>query len=223
MGTYTYSQFKAWLKSPRFGNSDSFDSFYGTWVNAAYNMLCNRSVIEGGGFELPQLNTTSSATTVDGTGYVSVPTDCLAILEVYDATNKARLDWESYPSYISHTDRATSTAEGKPSYWTRSGAYIYLYPTPDAAYTLTISYRKRPAALAGESDVTIIGAEWDDVILELAHFVGRNWAGEQEKAEYSRKLADVMIANIAGVYKKEERARREKLHPETTMTSRDSY
>jgi hypothetical protein len=37
---------------------------------------------------------------------------------------------------------------------------------------LTVYYRKRPAVLSGDSDVTVLGAEWDEPILTLAVIKG---------------------------------------------------
>jgi hypothetical protein len=219
MGSYSFADLKNYLKL-RFGNADSFDSYYGVWVNSAYTQLCTRDIVGKRRIEIPELETITTAATVDGTAYVSVPTDCLVIKEIYDTTNNKHLDWIAWGAYIAKTDRATATAENKPDYWIRSGGRIYLYPTPDAAYTLSISYRKRPAALSGDSDVTILGQEWDDVILEMAHYIGRNWVGEMEKAEFSRKLADEMINNIMDIYNREEKARRESVRPDPSFHSR---
>lgn len=223
---YTYANFKTYLKL-RFGNNDALDEstdYYKVWINAAYRMLSERDAIAGKRkIYFPTLETSTDLTTSDGVAYVSVPSDCLAIREIFDETSNVRLDWISYPDYLYKADRDTAASEDAPTYWTRRGTYVYLYPTPDTTYTLRTYYRKRPTALSATTDTSSLGEEWDDVILELATFIGRNWMGEPEKAEYARKLADEMIVNIVGLYDSEEKARREKTRPETWMTERNSY
>ncbi|MCK9597899.1 MAG: hypothetical protein M0R06_02590 [Sphaerochaeta sp.] len=224
MGSTTFSDMKTRLKL-RFGNSDSWDSYYGTWCNSAYGQLVNRDKItpdDRKRLYFPELITSTSSSTSDGTAYVSTPSDCLVVYEVFDDTSNVRLDWIPFRDYLAKTDRDTTTAEDSPEKWTRSGSYIYVYPTPDSTYSLTIYYRKRPTALSADADVTAIGAEWDDVILELAYSIGRMWAGEIEKSEYSMKLAEKMMSQISGLYDAEEKARREKIRPEASTLDRGS-
>jgi hypothetical protein len=224
MGAYTYSEFKSYLKL-QLGNNDAWDLYLGPWINSAYRLLTTADIVWGVRKRLffPELETSSSATTVDGTGYVAVPSDCLVVREIFDGTNEVRLDWISWPDYIGKTDRADTSAESTPSYWSRSGSSLYLYPTPDAAYSLTIHYKKRVTDLSGASDVTVIGKEWDDVILEMATFFARNRLNEPERAEYAKKNAVEMISGLVTIYGAEERARREAVRPSEVSDVRSTY
>ncbi len=222
MGSYTYSNFRDYLDL-RLGANDAWDSYRGVWVNAAYRQLATRDRIGGKILDIPELETTASATTVDGTAYVAIPTDALVVIGVFDETNDVRLSNMPLSDYRARTDRGVTTSEAKPEKWVRSGSRIYLYPTPDSAYTLTITYRKRPADLSGDSDVTVLGAEWDDVILELSHYIARLWANEPERAEYSRKLAEEMAQNIMGLYAHEEKDRTEKVRPDASWNDKETY
>jgi hypothetical protein len=222
MGAYTYDNFKDYVKV-RFGGNDAWDDYYGIFVNSAYRQLTSRDKILGTRLEIPELETTTSSNTSDGTAYISVPADCLNIIEIYDTTNDIHLEWLAHPEYISKSDRDDTTAEGNSTYWVRSGGYIWLYPTPDGTHALTIHYRKRPADLSGDSDVTVLGEEWDDVILELAVAIGRDWANEPEKALYSRKMAESMAKDIMDVYNREEKARRDGLHPDSAWSNKSTY
>jgi hypothetical protein len=225
MGTYTYAKFKDYLKF-RFGNADSFDAYYGVWVNSAYRQLCSRDMAGKRKLHIPELLTPIySGTTTAGTAYVAQSSvsgnTVMSVWGVFDETNDRSLEWISIPSYYSKTDRDTTAARGKPEKWTRIGENaVYLYPTPDGAYSIRIYYRRLPPAMTLDAGVTIIGGEWDDVILELAHSVGRNWVGEPEKAEVSRKLADEMISNIMDVYLADEKNRTESLRPDPAYHSR---
>jgi hypothetical protein len=220
MGALTFAQYRGRLKS-RFGENDSWDSstdYYGIWVNSAYRYLATleklaetkRHVL------IPDLETSASATTSDGVAYVSEPSDTLIVREVYDATNNKRLDWLSWQEYVGKTDKATAANENKPTYWHRRSGYIYLYPTPDAAYTLTVYYKKVVADLTGTA-VTALGSEWDDVILELAHYYGRMHSNEYDRADVSWKAAKGKIVELVDAYASEEKARRERVQPDPQM------
>lgn len=224
MGTWTYANFKAYLKL-RLGNADSWDQYYGTWVNAAYSHLCSLDVVPGTRRKvvIPDLQTSIPATTVSGISYIAKPSDALFVNEVVDTTNKRRLDWIPLAQYAEKTDTATPASYGPPSYWTRRGNNIHLYPTPGGAYAMTIDYRMLPAALSADASTTVLSPEWDGVVLELAVWAARNWIGEPEKADVARKLATEMISGIISLYDNEERARREKLRPGPASFDRGGY
>ena len=220
MGSYTFTSFKTYLKL-RCGGNDAFDNYYGVFVNGAYRFLTTSDTIWGIKRRLyfPELEASDTTqSTVDGTAYISVPTDCLVVREIYDRTNNRRLDWIPWTEYIKKTDKSDTSSENEPLKWIRSGGYLFLYPTPDAVYAMTVYYKKRPADLSGASDVTVIGKEWDDIILEVATFMARNWMNEPERAEIAKKTAAEMIGGLMTVYGAEERARRETVRP-----SEDSY
>ena len=165
-------------------NSTSYD-LYGIWVNSAYRQLCTQDKILGLDKKLhfPQLFTSTTKTTTDGTAYVTAPTDCLYVTDVFDETNKRNLEWIPYSVYVDHTDRATAASEGDPTKWTRRGTNLYLYPTPGTTGdTLTVYYKKLVADLSG-TQTTDIGAEWDDVILELATYKMFVWTHEDVRQD----------------------------------------
>jgi len=141
------------------GQRDDLSAYVDDWINAAYLTLTTQSRFWGlkRDFYFPELETSSSANTVDGTNYVAIPTDALVIRSVFDTTSTTKLRNMAQSKFLEYTDRADTTAESNPTEWIRQGAYIYLHPTPDAVYALTIHYRKRPALLTG-SAVTVIGA-----------------------------------------------------------------
>ncbi len=188
-------------------NTDTYN-LYGIWINSAYRQLCTQDKILGLQKKLhfPQLNTSATATTTDGTAYVSVPSDCLSLIEVYDTTNNRNLDWIPNSVYLDYTDRTTATAEGDPTEWTKYGSYIYLHPTPGTTGdTLTIYYKKLVADMSG-TQTTAIGAEWDDVILELATYKMYVWTHEDSaKIKLAHDTFLEMALGLADVYNSEEK------------------
>jgi hypothetical protein len=216
-GNYGLDDFVS-LLTGRFGNNDHWVNDYSKWVNQAYRYLCTLDTVPElkKKIWIPELETDTTAATVAGQEYVTSPTGMLVPREIFDSTNSQRLDWFSWQDFIGRTDRATSAARSKPTKWHWRGGKIYLNPTPDAVYTLTVYYKKNVTELTG-TDVTIIGAEWDDVILELAHYFGRMYSNEYDRAEKSMNAAVRMIAGVMDTYKSVEKARREVLAPHQNL------
>jgi hypothetical protein len=214
MGTLTFGLMKEYVEF-QFGNNTEFESvgdnatnYYGLWINRAYNHITTRDRFFGirRDFYFPQLETSSTADTVDGTAYISVPSDCLIIREVYDTDNKRKLVNIPHKEYVGYTDRSDTTAEGKPTSWVRQGTYIYLHPTPDDAYTMRIYYRKIPSSLSSDAAVTEIGDEWDDIVVQLAVYYGRSWTGDYEGAKMAKEDVNDRIASLISIYGKEKQA-----------------
>lgn len=218
MGTYSYTQFQAYLKT-RLGNRDDVESptnYLGIWTNAAYLDLTTKNRFWGlkRNFSFPQLITTAAKTTTDGVAYVTAPADALIIYYVRDTTSDARLRRIAFEEYTNKSGTADTDAEGAPTLWTRFGGNLYIYPTPDAAYVLSVFYRKIPAVLSGASDTTAIDASWDDIILDLATIKGYTWLQQYDKAEMVRKQLLADLADKMGIYDKEDNSRRDIMTPD---------
>jgi hypothetical protein len=213
MGTYGFDDFKLYLKT-RCGSRDDVESIsgqnlYGIWVNEAYLELTTRKQF----FEVkmnlrfPELETVDSTTgvaTTDGTPYVAMPTGAVNIIDVYDYDNEQHLEWITVREYFKKTDRYDTSAEGKPTKWTRFGSYIYLHPTPDAStYNMVRAYRKIPDELTGSS-ATAIGSEWDPLILELATYKAYTWLRMFEESKFVKDNIKDMLAGLIGIYDPEE-------------------
>jgi len=195
----------------QFGNNSDLDSgtnYYGIWVNLAYKRLTTKNRFWGlkQDFYFPELETfDATQSTTAGTAYVNVPSSALIVRGVWNSTSDMVLDQIIWREYIDHTGRATTAARNKPTEWTRQGGYLYLYPTPDDTYALTIYYRKRVTSLTG-TGVTLLGAEWDEPILMLARIIGLQWMNEHEKAAQLKKDWTEMVGELIGIYSEESRA-----------------
>ncbi len=211
MGDVDFATLKAQLKyrmgmdtGPESVGSEA-TNYYGVWVNQAYHQICSSHTLLGSAlvFRIPELETSSSATTTDGTAYVDVPSDCLTIRTVFDETNDRQLKNIPYRTYLEYTDRADTSSEGDPTEWARMGSRVYLHPTPGTTGdALTIHYKKYPATLTGEN-VTVIGAEWDEPIVTLAAYKGFTWQGAFDKAKAAKEEFLEMAAGIIKAYTEE--------------------
>ena len=228
MGDLGFDALKEYLKL-RAGNradleaaGDSSLNYYGIWINSAYRQLCTNNKVLGLQKRLyfPQLFTSTTKTTTDGTAYVAAPTDVLYITEVFDTTNSRKLNNISWKDYISRTDRTDTSAEGDPTEWARYGNYIYLHQTPGTTGdTLTIYYKKLVTSLTGTA-TTDIGAEWDDTIIELAAYHMFRWLHEHQEAEKCRVSFLEMAAGLAEIYFLEEKDRDAHLGPSAAYMTR---
>ena len=196
---------------------------YVKWVNAAYIQLVTNSQFFGekASLKFPELEVVdTSISTVDGTSYITVPTDLLITRHLWNATSDESLDWIPWRDYLNKTGRETASSEGKPQKWTRtaggasSGSRFHLSPRPDAAYNIYIYYRKRPAVLA-TTNTTLIGAEWDEPILYFATYKALIAINHFDKAQVYKEEFLNMIRGLEGVYDPEEKARDAQAYPDT--------
>jgi len=216
MGTLTFGEMKTYV-ALQFGNNDAWSTpvdYYGVWVNRAYIRLTTQDTLFGlpGKLFFPKLEISATAVTVDGTATIAQPTRTLLIRDVYDRTNNRRLTNITPRTYIDYTDRADTSKEGQPTEWMRQNNLIYLYPTPDAVYTMNIWYRQIPAVLSSDSSTTVIGSEWDTSIVSFAAYIGKMWTMDYEKAEFIKEDLKDQVAGILTLYGEEAKARDEFLH-----------
>lgn len=162
----------------------------------------------------PELNVTANKTTVAQQAWVTVPTDMLITYTIHDTTNDRKLKGIGWREYMRRTGRADSDSADDPTHWVRYGGNYYLYPTPDAAYVLDVSYRKRPTALSAATDVTAIGAEWDEAILKLAVIQTLMRFKDYEPALVEKKEWLDMMASKIGIYTQELGDRGDYLKPD---------
>lgn len=230
MGSLNFSEFKAELKLQIY-QRDDLDSvsgvdYIGEWVNRAYIDFTTRDrfweLRFPADFYFPELEVIdASKSTSDGVAYVDTPAKTLLVRWVWDSTNDYKLTrFESWIKYIEKTGRATAASEGKPTKYIRVAGggtdRIYLYPTPDTAYSLEIGRRKIPAELTG-TDVTAINEIWDEPILKLAVIQTLMRLKEYEKARIEKAEWIDMVRSKVDVYSQEYRdAKKAKIIPDIT-------
>ena len=213
MGTYTYPEFQNKLRF-EIGMRDDVDTDYtnvslGGWVNAAYIDLTSREDLY-----FPELEATTTDSTADGTDYIDTPSDVLIIRTIWDSSSDVKLSAISLNDYVGTTGRADSTQRGAPADWIRHGSKIYLVPTPDAVYGITIYYRKRVTPLSG-SGTTSVGAEWDEVILKTAVVQSLRRLKRYEEAVIEQKFLDERIRDLKRLYFQEHLDREDVRYPDS--------
>lgn len=216
MGDLSFSEMKS-LVTMHVGNRDEWSDvdgadFFGIWVNQAYKEVCATDFKK----KIPQLETSATSSTSAGVAYISSPARCLAIRTVLNSTSSSTLEWTPLEEYLDKTDRATTSSRGVPSKWTRSGERLYLYPTPDSTYSITVYYKQYPVALSGDGDYTAIDSVWDEPIVVLATYKAFAHMNESENAKIVLAEYQRLAGNILSVYDSDQNSRTESIRPDPT-------
>jgi hypothetical protein len=169
-----------------------------TMSDAQILRLINQSYLElAAALRHAELDESTTVTLVDGTAeYDLEESDILHIENVTHTTEGVRLQEISTYQYDVYTQ--SEDAEGTPAYyflsgWNATTSYpqITFFPTPDAAGTVTIRYRKKPTELVTTPSATsaIINEIWDDSIVYRA--ISRAWMllGDSSRAAEFRQMA----------------------------------
>jgi len=227
MGAKTLSEFRTDLTTYALTNRDDLTTAQLTaFVNNAYIDFTTRNQFWGlkvpQSFDFPELKTTDTTrSTVANAAYITAPADALTISHIWDSTNDKKLSNISLGEYVKKTGRATTASYGDPTKWVRYGTRIYFYPTPDATNALTIYYRKRPAEMSADADVTAIDAMWDEPIQLLCGIKAMMRFKMYELAEEERKEWLEMMSGKFGFYAKEERDRKTFFEPDPAYADWD--
>ena len=228
MGDWGFDDFKTYLKfqlgqrTDLSAATDDSSNLYGIWVNLAYRELTTTVKLLGKeyNFFFPETEANSTATTTDGTNYISTPTDCLYVEDIFDETNIRWLEPIPHRQFVQYTDRADTSAEGDPVEWVRRGSYIYLHPTPGTTDdTLRIYYKDRVDNLV-TTGATVIGAEWDEIILQLALLKALRWTNDYEALSTESNSLGALLDAQSTLYHREELGREPMVRPSVLWIQR---
>jgi len=227
MGAKTLAEFRSDLVTfPLSNREDLTTAQKSAFINHAYIDFTTRNQFWGlkvpAEFEFPELKTVDpSRATVANSPYISAPSDCLYLYTIWDSTNDRNLHWYSWGEYVQKRGRGTAASYNKPKKWTRFGNRIYFYPTPDDVYALTLYYRKRPAEMSADADVTAIDSMWDEPIQILSGIQAMMRFKQYEHADAEKKDWLEMMAGKFGLYAREQRDRRTFLEPDINYATWD--
>jgi hypothetical protein len=168
------------------------------WVNRALTDLASA-------YSFTELETSTTLTTSSGTAeYETTATDILEIISMVDTTNNVQLYPWNRSQYDQATQGSTSNTTGTPTFWFESGTgsndrfqYTF-FPTPAGSYTITVTYRKKPAELVLTPSATssTLREPWDHVLVLLAVESGWRALGDDDKA-YKAKLSANDASSLA--------------------------
>jgi hypothetical protein len=159
------------------------DAILTTLINASLRQI---SIAE----DWPWLQVTTTANTVAGTETISLAANCRKVVQMQYEHRDLR--------YVQFRDRHMYYAlTGYPSVFSESAGSYYIWPTPDAVYTIQYSYyRTTETALSADGDTPLL-PDWaiDLLISKVCSLVARrNRDKDLENvfyAEYRQVLADI--------------------------------
>jgi hypothetical protein len=123
------------------------------WINEGQQQIARQ-------LELFDLFTQTTVATVVGTTTYTLPTDFVRLDSVIDAALPNTL--EVIPLADAIESNANGAYTGRPLFYAIGPApnSIVLSPVPDAVYTLTLEYYKRPTDLSNDTDVSTLPADY---------------------------------------------------------------
>lgn len=155
-------------------------------INDSYREITTR-------YRHPELETTETLTTADGTSTASPASDYWFTQAIRDETNDRLLRQKSL-SWILAQD---TDSKGQPYYYTRRGSTLLLYPTPDGVYSLTHYYVAEPTALSAGGDTTVFDhLAWDEIIEWGATWRLHQEEGELDKMVHARNIWRTLINSM---------------------------
>lgn len=119
----------------------------------------------------------------------ALPSDFFAFISLADRTNKRRLVKTDLANYMLKDQEKT----GKPQGYARRRDTLYLWPTPDGAYSIEMYYFWNPPILTAEADQSMMGHFFDHAIVLLATRNAWLALGDMEKATLFHQSADNYI------------------------------
>lgn len=132
-------------------------------VNSAYTLIK-----QGLGHRNEYVETEGTFNTVGGSEVYSIPSGILTVqqLKVNDDVPLRLIPWTEYERY--KADALVITITGSPSVACIYNRQIYLYPTPDAGYTVTIRGLQSLTSLDQDTDEPDLAEEFHQAIADLA-------------------------------------------------------
>lgn len=122
---------------------------------------------------VPERETIASVTTTAGTAYVALPTG-------YRQLRSAYID-NDYPLAAAtlHSVQTDLESSGKPQRYTIADQSIYFAPTPDAVYTVSLTYMEKLAYLSATNQTNWLLSENADayvyaVLIQCEAFLGHD-------------------------------------------------
>lgn len=131
------------------------------------------------------VNSTKSTTADQDYVDISSITALAEIENIYEASNDLNLEKISFEEYRRRAaDPSSST--GNPLAYARRDTYLYIYPRPDAVYTLNIYHTKIVTDLATGADTSAIPSRYNYLILDWAKV---EWQVMQDASDTARIAA----------------------------------
>lgn len=141
-----------------------------------------------------QMLTSASLTVTSNDSTFSIPSDFLAIRDIYlDGTPRIPVTYLS-PAAFSREARATDT--GEPVFYTMNGTEFELAPIPAKAYTAKVMYYAKPAALSDQNTSNAFLANATDALLYASLLEAEPYLMNDARLQVWGNLYNNAVANL---------------------------
>lgn len=154
-----------------------------SYINDTQNDVYNE-------YRLPFMQTTQNYTLTanvsDITNGVGLPDNYVQALDLILTTNGREktleyVDVRTIDGFYPDADDTTRNPANVPNKWYFYGETIKVFPVPNAAYTITLRYYKKPTELSSDADVPEIPSEFQELLI-----VGATYRVLQVKDNYDQ-------------------------------------
>lgn len=101
--------------------------------------------------------------TVAGTKRYDIPADCVAVLRVWNATDRQRI-MKRDMRWLAETENQDTNTTGRPQYYVRARDWYQFYPIPDGVYTISVFYKNSVADLVVDADEPLIAPAYQPIV-----------------------------------------------------------
>ena len=185
----TFSQLKDEVLSHQFSTSQ-YSDYAGARINEGQLYVTAQT-------DFRELEDSEAYTTVSGTSTLALPSDYQRVYTLTVTNSNNTLTGLEQTSR-SDIDTMPTDSTGKPEKYCIDGSNIKLWPTPDAAYTMTLRHYRDPATLTNASDTPEIPGKYHHLLVSYALWKCYERENDYNAAIYHKGRFDEDIMKCRG-------------------------
>jgi len=196
----TVAEFRSWLREyGQVDTADVSDTMIDTWLKEGVRVVAQARA------DWPHFEAIGTITTADGTASYAFPTNTdggSSNSTFRSIVSVQAPNW--YLGWIGHREAqeqylaSSGSNEGVPLFWSTWGSKIYLWPVPDAIYTLNVrGYRKLYTWYASAASTPDLPDEFEDALQEwllVKFYLQQN---DSDMATNHRRNFEFLLEQIA--------------------------
>lgn len=172
------------------------------YLNDAQNDVFNE-------YRLPFMQATQNYTLTAGTSDITngsgLPTNYVQALDITLTTSGYEkvlpyVDVSEVDDVYPDPDDTTVNPSNVPSNWYYYADTIKVYPVPNAAYTLTLRYYKKPTILSSDSDVPDLPSEFEELLVVGAAYRVMQVKDNYDQAGILQNKYDEILQKLVAKY-----------------------
>ena len=167
-------------------NDTKYRPFVAAWLNEGQRFIFLQADVRSQQDE-------EAYVTVANTATLTLPDDFSRFISLRNTTDDDLLA----PIALRDFDDSPASS-GKPLYYVIVGSQISLYPTPDAAYNLTLRFYRGPTEMENEGDEPDLPEQYHHLLVEFALMRAFAREDDYEAAGYWREQFEADLMKLRG-------------------------